>query len=125
MKARLAILLLGPLLCACQSSIPFYTRPANEPEWFKAKEAEAQAKGYPSAQAIPPIPEHLPSMETMKQELVDVERAGERVRNDKRSVLGKPDTGHSEAFVKKALEENTVPPVIDDETRHEDEAKPE
>ena len=125
MKARLAILLLGPLVCACQSSIPFYTRPADEPEWFKAKEAEAQAKGYPSAQAIPPNPENLPSMETMKQDLVDVECAGARVRNNKRSVLGKSDTGRSEAFVKKALEENTVPPLIDDVTRHEDESKPE
>ncbi len=124
MKSRLAIALLGLLLPACQSSIPFYTKPVHEPEWFKAKEAEASAKGYPSAQAIPPNPTNLPTAAQMKAELQAVEQAGEKVRHDERAALSTAQPRQPKAFVEKALEKNTVPPLIDDETRQEDEAKP-
>ncbi len=125
MNIRFVAPLLGLLLAACQSAIPFYTRPVDEPDWFKAKEAEAQAKGYPSAKDIPPNPSSIPSPAQVKAELEAVEAAGKRVNSDERAVLDLAGTRKPEAFVEQALETNTVPPLIGGQSRQKDEVRPE
>ncbi len=121
MIMRFLIFVLALSISACQSNmqsgLPFYTKSAPEPEWFKEKAALADAKGYPAARSVPAKPKVLTSPSKRDAQLTALEAAGEKVRNDPRAVLGNKEKIDPEQFAKKALEETVVPPLVDDEAR--------
>ncbi|PHS22929.1 MAG: hypothetical protein COA85_10575 [Robiginitomaculum sp.] len=117
MNARVLIPVFAVLISSCQSALPFYTKTAEEPEWFKAKAAEADAKGYPATRAVPPRPKGLTPAAKRDAELKALQRAGEEVRTNPRAAMNNEETVDPEAFVKKAQKETKAPPLIDDEER--------
>ncbi len=117
MKVYTLCLGLALLVSACQSAIPFYEKEADEPDWFKAKAAEADAKGYPAARAVPLPPQDLTTDAKRDAELKSLEEAGEQVRNDPRAILDEADKFDLDEFAKKAHEETRVPPLVGDEQR--------
>ncbi len=117
MNARVLICAFAVLISSCQSAIPFYTKSAEEPEWFKAKAAEADAKGFPATRAVPPRPKDITPAAQRDAQLKALEKAGEEVRNNPRAALDNQETVDPEAFAKKAQEEAKAPPLVDDEER--------
>lgn len=105
------------LVSACQSAIPFYSKPANEPEWFKAKAAQADAKGFPSSRSVPDNPKGLTTPAKRDNTLQALQKAGDRVRNDPRASLATENTVDPEKFAKQGQKETIVPPLVDDEAR--------
>ncbi len=117
MKTHISCLGLALLVSACQSAIPFYEKAADEPDWFKAKAAEADAKGYPAARAVPEKPQGLTTAKTRDAELEALAKAAEKVRNHPRAILDDLEADKIDEFSQKAQEETKVPPLVDDEKR--------
>jgi hypothetical protein len=117
MNARVLICAFAVLISSCQSALPFYSKVADETDWFKAKAAEADAKGYPATRAVPPRPKGLTPAAKRDAQLKALQKAGEEVRTHPRAALDNRETIDPEAFAKKAQEETKAPPLVDDQER--------
>ncbi|PHS26069.1 MAG: hypothetical protein COA84_06685 [Robiginitomaculum sp.] len=117
MNARLLIPAFAVLISACQTSLPFYGKTAVEPDWFKEKAAQADAKGYPATRAVPPRPKDVTPPAKRDATLSDLEKAGNLVREHPRAELLADKKKDPEAFAKKAQAETVVPPLVDEEER--------
>jgi hypothetical protein len=119
MNARVLFPVFVLLVSACQSSLPFYTKSVEEPEWFKAKAAAADAKGYPATRSVPPRPQNTTTPAARDATLETLEEAGAKVRENPRSALSDENPIDPEQFSKDAQAETTPPPLIDDAARPE------
>ncbi len=117
MNARVLFPALVVLVSACQSSIPFYTKSAEDPEWFKAKAAEADAKGYPATRAVPQRPTGLTTPQDRDAQIEALEKAGAEVQSSPRAALDSDDQLNPESFSRDAQNETIVPPLVDDTAR--------
>jgi len=117
MNARVLICAFAVLISSCQSALPFYSKVADEPEWFKDKAAEADAKGYPATRSVPPRPTGLTPAAKRDAQLKALQKAGEEVRTNPRAAMDNEETIDPKAFVKKAKEETKAPPLVDDQER--------
>ncbi len=112
-QIRILLPALSLLVSACQSSIPFYTKEAQEPEWYQVKAADADAQGYPSARAVPQRPQDLMPLDQREAKAKELERIGAQVREDPRAKLENGEAQDPEAFAQQAREETIVPPIIE------------
>jgi hypothetical protein len=119
MNARVLFPVFVLLVSACQSSLPFYTKTVDDPEWFKAKAAAADAKGYPPTRAVPPRPKNTTTPAVRDATLKSLEAAGAKLRENPRSALSDENPIDLEQFSKDAQAETAPPPMIDDTTRPE------
>lgn len=110
---------LALLLGACQSSLPFYTKSAQEPEWYQIKAADADAKGYPSAREVPLRPQDITPLAEREAAAKALEEMGEQVRIDPRATLANAEQTNAETFARQAREETKPPALIDTQKRED------